>query len=152
MAFNINFYINDSENNKLNKSIRATITVTGNLKENSSIINPEILVSSNLSNLVGSNYAYISEFNRYYYIVDVISVSNALCLVKMKVDVLMSFKTELLTNNAIIQKSEHNWNLYLNDGSLKTYQYNHVETIKFPNGFPTGTDLVMAIAGKSNLE
>ena len=152
MAFDIKFYMNDSENNKIKKSIRETITVTGNLKENSTIINPEVLISTDVLNLLGSNYAFISEFNRYYYVVDVISISNKLCLVKMKVDVLMSFKTEILSNNAIIQKSEHNWNLYLNDGSLKTYQYNSVETIKFPTGFPTGTDLVMAIAGKSNLE
>ena len=152
MAFSIVFYVNDSEPNKLNKSLREVITVTGSLRENASVINPDIMVYSTITNIVGSNYVYIADFGRYYYITDIVSITNTLVRVKLKVDVLMSFKNDILSNRGIIQKSENNWNLYLNDGSLRTYQYKNVETKKFPNGFPTGTDLVMAIAGKSNLD
>ncbi len=152
MAFDVVFYNNISDKNKINKDITATITATGTLKEGSSIINPNILISADMVNLVGSNYAYISEFRRYYYIVDVHSISNTLSRVTLKVDVLMSFKDEILANSGILQKSEANWNLYLNDGSLRTYQYKNIQTFAFPTGFPTGTDLVMAVAGKSNLQ
>lgn len=152
MAFDIVFYVNDSDKNKLNKDLREVITVSGTLKEGSSIVNPVILVESNLINLVGANYAYIEDFRRYYYITDVVSERNILSRVSMRCDVLMSFKNEILSNAGIIHKSEKNWNLYINDGSLRTYQYKNIQTFKFPTGFPTGTDLVMAIAGKSNLE
>lgn len=152
MAFSIVFYLNDSEPNRLNKSLTEITTVTGSLKENASIINPDIMVYATIPTIAGANYVYIADFGRYYYITDIISITNTLTRVTLKVDVLMSFKDEILLNRGIIQKSENNWNLYLNDGSLRTYQYKSVETIKFPTGFPTGTDLVMAIAGKSNLE
>lgn len=152
MAFNIDFYRNNSESNRLDKDIDLIITATGTLKEGSSIIKPNVLVDSIIDNIIGSNYVYISEFNRYYFIEDIISEYNSLLRVILRVDVLMSFKNDILLNRAIIQKSERNWNLYLNDGIMRTYQYKNIETIKFPTAFPTGTDLVMAVAGKSNIE
>ena len=48
MAFDIVFYVNDSDNNKLNKDLREVITVSGTLKEGSSIITPTILIETNL--------------------------------------------------------------------------------------------------------
>lgn len=151
MAFTISLYVNYSEINKLDKDISLITTLTGNFKNESSIINPTILIDINLISVVNCNYFYISEFGRYYFITDIISISTNLVQITGHVDVLTSFKNEIRLNGAIIQKSENNWNLYLNDGSIHTYQYTHTSTHKFPNGFPKGVDLVLAVAGKSNI-
>ena len=151
MSFTISLYVNNSESNKLDKDISLITTLTGKLINETSIIEPSILIDINLISLVRCNYFYISEFDRYYFINDIISINNNIVQITGHVDVLTSFKSEIRLNSAIIQKSENNWNLYLNDGSIHTYQYTNTSTHKFPNGFPKGVDLVLAVAGKSNI-
>lgn len=151
MGFNISLYVNDSEPNKLDKDISLITTLTGNLLDESSILDPTILVDINLISLTRCNYFYISEFDRYYFITDIVSIRNGIVQISGHVDVLTSFKDEIRLNSAIIQKSENNWNLYLNDGSIHIYQYTKTTTHNFPNGFPKGVDLVLAVAGKSNI-
>ena len=75
---NIVLYANVSEINAVNKNITELITLTGTLREQSSIIDPVITISD-IDNYVGQmNYAYIPEFNRYYFITNVESVRNNL--------------------------------------------------------------------------
>lgn len=149
--FNILLYQNISEKNRMNKDLNPPVTFTGDLKENSSIIDPIILLESPINVVCLYNYAYIAEFNRYYFINDMVTISNTLTQIYLHVDVLMSFKDYIKANMATTRRQENNWNLYLNDGSFRTYQYKTVGTYKFSNGFPKDNDLVMAIAGKSNL-
>lgn len=145
MSFNIVLYQNMSERNKLNKNILYPNTLTGNLRNATSIINPVIIVNMPISTVGSYNYMYIESFNRYYYINDVISIKDDISEIHAHVDVLMSFKTEILNNSAIIERSEKNWNLYLNDGSIKIYADSIVLTKAFPSGFNT-MKFVLAVA------
>lgn len=138
-------YQNLSEKNKINKDIQFPLTITGTLKNDCSIINPVILASITANAASSYNYIYIESFNRYYYINDAISIRNGITELHCSVDVLMSFKTEILNNSAIIERSETEWNLYLNDGSFKTYASNIVLTKAFPSGFTT-MNFVLAVA------
>ena len=149
--FDILLYQNLSENNRMNKDLNPPVTFRGDLKENSSIVDPTILIESPVNVVCLYNYVYIAEFNRYYFINDVVAISNTLTQISLHVDVLMSFKDYIKANLATTRRQENDWNLYLNDGSFRTYQYKTVGTYKFSTGFPKDNDLVMAIAGKSNL-
>lgn len=149
--FNILLYQNISEKNRMDKDLNPPVTFTGDLKENSSITDPIILLESPINVVCLYNYVYIAEFNRYYFINDMVTISNTLTQIYLHVDVLMSFKDYIKANMATTRRQENDWNLYLNDGSFRTYQYKTVGTYKFSNGFPKDNDLVMAIAGKSNL-
>lgn len=149
MAFEVVLYYNDSEKNRLSKSLRLLQTLTGELRDETSIINPSILFEDTVTTLTRANYLYIADFGRYYYINDIRSIRNGLTEVSCHVDVLMSFASEIKTNNAIINRSENNWNLYLNDGSLKVYSNSIVLTKKFPSGFTT-QNYVMAVASPDN--
>ena len=151
MAFHIKLYTCDSEANKVQKTIRQQYDLTGVLVDQSSIIDPVIRIQIAMANINKLNYMYIQEFGRYYFIKDIISFRENMVDLHAHVDVLMSFRNEILTNMGIVKKSETEWNLYLNDGSIHTYQYTKTTTLKFSTGFPTGIDLVMAIAGKSNV-
>lgn len=148
---NVKFYWNKSENNRLNKNIQQLYSYDGILKEDVSIINPSILIEQHIQNLGGANYMYIESLGRYYYITDMVSVSYTLTEVHAHVDVLMSFKDYISSNGGIVKRSQTDWNLYLNDGSFKVYQYRTYSTYQFPNAFPADNDLVLAVAGRTNI-
>ena len=146
MAFDIKFYVNTSELNKIRKDLTDIATFSGTLKDQTSIVDPVVLIQGSLTSFVGANYAYIASFGRYYYIHDIISVTNNLIEIHMHCDVLMSFADAILENTGIVSRQENNWNLYLDDGSFKTYSDPMIVTKVFPNGF-TPQSFALIVAG-----
>lgn len=147
MSFNITLYRNESEVNKVGKNLTTLFTVSGTLKEETSIINPVFLLDIPISDLKLANYISVPEFSRLYFIQDIVSVTRSLTEVSCHVDVLESFKDEIKANKAIIFRQENEWNLYLNDGVLEVYQNPIVTTHEFPNGF-TDESYVLTLAGR----
>lgn len=142
----ITFYKNTSENNALYKSLTEITTVTGVLKEQSSMIDP-IIIFENIDSYIGQiNYVYIAEFNRYYFITNIESVHNNLWRVSMHVDVLYTYRDKIKSNSAIIERNEIEYDLKLNDGIFKTAQNPRIAQFTFPSGF-TNWDFVIGIAG-----
>lgn len=148
MAFDIELYVNTSENNRLSKSISRLATFSGELRSECSIIDPIITFEGSLSQFAGANYLRIPSFNRYYFIRNIRSIRTGLVEVTAHVDVLMSFANAIKGNSAIIKRNAKKWNLYLNDGSLKCYQNPMILTKAFPSGFTT-QEFVLAVAGGS---
>lgn len=142
---NIQFFTNLSEKNAVNKNITQLFDFSGTLREESSIIDPVITVTG-LTNLPVINYAYIPEFGRYYFITNIKCVRNNYFQVTMHVDVLMTYKVEILSNSAIIERNEIEYDLKINDGLFKTQQNPRIAQFEFPNGF-TNWDFVLAVAG-----
>lgn len=146
MAFSIVLQRNNSEDNKLTKSVENILTATGNLKNDTSLIDPVILVRCDLPNVVHCNYMSIPEFGRSYFVRNIKSIRQGLVEFNCHVDVLSSFADSIKSNTAIIKRQENLWNLYLNDGTLRVYQNSMVLTKSFPSGFGT-QEFVLAIAG-----
>ena len=146
MSFSIILQTNYSELNKVDKVVSDILEATGDLRDESSIINPSILVQASLESLVDCNYMTIASFGRSYFVTDITSVRKNLVRIDGHVDVLSSFATEIRSNVGIISKQEWDWNLYLNDGTFHTYQNPIVLTKAFPSGFTT-QEYVLAIAG-----
>lgn len=144
-------YNNFSETNQVNKNISKVIELEGSLLESTSIINPIIKIFFNPEGMesyvvednqeyivfnglkitwdsfiydyvLAANYAYIPEFNRYYFINDIISVRRNIWQLIMNVDVLMSYKDELLKLDAFVLRNEFDFNKYVKD-DLLTYYY-----------------------------
>lgn len=146
MAFNITLQRNNSERNRVTKDISTLLTVSGELKTETSIIDPVIMIECDLSAVTGCNYMTIPTFGRSYFINNIRSIRTGLVEFSCHVDVLSSFADEIRGNTAITRKQENKWNLYLNDGSLKAYQNPNVITRAFPSGF-TRQEFVLAVAG-----
>jgi hypothetical protein len=146
MAFTITLQTNKSEENKLDKRLIDIMTVSGELKTDTSIIDPVIVIECNLAAVTGCNYMTIPQFGRSYFVNNIRSVLNGLVEFSCHVDVLSSFKSQIRQNTAIIKKQENIWNLYLNDGTFKVYQNPMVLTKAFPSGFDT-QEFVLAVAG-----
>ena len=144
--FNITLQVNNSEKERLDKSITDIATISGTLREKTSLIDPVIVIEGDLSNYVNCNYMTIQAFNRSYFINNITSVSNNLFEISAHVDVLTTYKTQIRTNDAIIARQEKKWKLYLNDGVFKTYQNPYIVTKAFPSGF-TSQHFVFSVAG-----
>lgn len=145
-GFTIILQTNNSEKNKLDKDIIDIIALNGVLKNETSIINPVILIEGNLSDFIFCNYMTIPVFNRKYFITNIRSIRTNLFEISAHVDVLSSFSAQIRSNTAIVHRQENRWNLYLNDGTFRTYQNPMVLTREFPNGFTT-QEFVLAVAG-----
>lgn len=146
MSFSVAIKRNNSENNKVDKSTNTITTLTGTLREGTSIINPTILVECSMSNIKTANYMTISDFGRSYFITDIKSIRNGILEISGHVDVLSTYSSAIKSCKAIVHRQANDWNLYLNDGSLRVYQNSDVVTKSFPNGFTT-QEIVLAVAG-----
>lgn len=142
----INLYYNSSENNNVNKNLQLIFTTQAILKNDTTIIDP-VLILSNIDNFISSiNYLEIPELSRKYFIMDIKSIRNNLWEFKCHIDVLTTYSSKIKEQKAIIKRQENKWNLYLDDGIFKTYQNPYIITKAFPNGFKT-QNFVLAISG-----
>lgn len=144
--FDISFYVNSSEKNKVDKTLTLITTISGVLKESTSIIDPVIVIEGDLSAFTGCNYMTIETFGRSYFVNNIRSINNGLVGISAHVDVLSTYKNAIRKNQAIIRKQQKTWNLYLNDGSLRVYQNPEIVVKTFPFGFTT-QEFVLAVAG-----
>ena len=139
-------YNNTSERNALIKTLTNTTTYSGVLKDNCSVINPTFLLYE--TNPTGFNYAYIAEFARYYYIVDVISISNGVWEITLMCDVLMSFASDILSSNAIIENTETNETTnYLESEIYQALVKTKTDILEFPNGLLNSGEYILITAG-----
>lgn len=146
MAFEIKLQRNNSELNRVTKDITDLLTVSGELKTETSIIDPVIMIECDLTKLTGCNYMTVSAFGRSYFVNNIRSIRTGLVEFSCHVDVLTTYADAIKENSAIVRKQENNWNLYLNDGTFKVYQNPVVLTKAFPSGF-SKQEFVLAVAG-----
>jgi len=88
----VTFYNNISNDNVINKNLEELETINFKFKNDSNILNPTLL----LKNYIQGNYCYIHELKRYYYIDTIDLVNGDLYNLKCSVDVLMSYKEDIL--------------------------------------------------------
>lgn len=143
----IKFYKNLSEKNHLDKNItQQGSDVTGTLRADCSVIDPVIAIEEFTSfDLATCNYAYITEFGRYYFINNIVCKGN-LYEIHMHVDVLSTYKEEIRQNQAVVSRQQSKYNLYLQDGVFKTYAFPHIQVAQFPSGF-SSFNLILSVAG-----
>lgn len=137
---------NNSEPNKINKNISNLLTLSGNLKEETSILNPVVLIE--IEDPAEYNYAYIPEFNRYYFINDIVSVRNGIWRISMTVDVLMSFKSSILNVPVIVSDTEYlGSDMYLPGQVWKTKVKENTNILNFPSGLSENGHFILITAG-----
>lgn len=91
---NIKFYKMSCEDNRIDKTSFLTYVLEykGSLRTETSLLNPKIDIQhGGKSDFTQFNYAYIEDFNRYYFIDDITSVRTYISRVHLRCDVLMSY-------------------------------------------------------------
>lgn len=182
-------YNNFSENNKLDKNISKIIELNGTLREASSLINPSILIELNPSLIpnvivddnqnfvmfngvkvtwdsfiynyvLSANYSYIPEFNRYYFITDIISIRNNIWRLNMRCDVLMSYSKEIKKLKALIKRNEFDYNNliiddlinYRYDKDIKYYDVNNIGAVTELKTSTANPNTVLSYLTDDNIE
>lgn len=147
----INLFTCTAERNRVNKSdyISNRFVLEGSFRSATSALNIEIDIEKTNPLLYNYNYMYIEEFGRYYFIDEIISLRTNIWTIKATVDVLMSFKKDILEASVIIDKAENEFisNLYLDDGSfvMDSRKYNEVK--EFPSGLNENGSYILICAG-----
>ena len=140
----LKLYKNYSDKNVLDKNItQIGNDITGTLRTDCSIIDPVIAIE-NLTDL-GVNYAYITEYGRYFYINNIILKGN-LYELHMHVDVLKTYEDQIRNIEGVISRQEYRYNLYIQDGVFKTYSQPNIQISQFPAGF-TAQEFIFSVAG-----
>lgn len=148
MGFTVKLCHNSSPVEKIGKNIDSGLDITGCvLKDKTSILKPTIRILTN-SDIHTYNYMYIAEFERYYFIDDIVSVNNNKWEVSGHVDVLETYKAGILSQQAVIKRQQKSYNLYLNDPDFRTYNNDLVQTKKFsPSAFNKVLNYVLVVNG-----
>lgn len=126
----------------------------GKLLYDQSILSPKFVISGDVT---GYNYAYIPDFNRFYYITDIVLNQNTVQTVSFKVDALESWKSGILNCNAILERQESKISSQLNDGQYWTEVHKDVTPIYFKKGgknsvFARENNVfILTIAGATNV-
>ena len=141
------FYYNMSDDREVNKVLTGADTFQGVLREECSIMTPTIRFEKN--GMLRYNYAYIPEFQRYYSVTDRTSYREGIWDVSFEVDVLMSFRNDILNLNAVVDKQSlaSVGNEYIDDSSLVTENVMFQKIYNFPAGFNDTGEYILITAG-----
>ena len=133
MSFSVHFYNSQSDYRVINKTLNFGETLSGVLRDGSSVMFPDIMFEYDSASISHYNYLYIPSFSRFYRINSVESIRNGLWLVHAEVDVLMSFRTDINNLAVVVDKQTmtDNGDEYIDDSSLvvenmtfeQSYQY-----------------------------
>lgn len=134
MSFNILLQRNNSPITKMGKNVTTIKTLTGSLRNETDIINPQILIEASQSDLRTANYLTIDEFGRKYFINEIESIRTNMYVVHAHVDVLDSFMSQIKGNTAVVLRQENDFNLLLNDGVFKCQQNPRISLRDYPSG------------------
>lgn len=105
-------YQNSSENivvNKVLKEVRKVEIVR--LLDECSTLEPQLVL--NLP--INANYLYIPSWGKYYYIKDITILNAKQARVSCDVDVLYSYKDQLLKTSQNVVRNQYRFNMYLED-------------------------------------
>ena len=147
MAFTISLFKTNSENNRVVKVLTDEKQLSGELRNQTSVLNPTIRIES-ADNISTYNYAYISEFGRYYYITDIVSVRTNCWVVSLRCDVLMSYKDEIQSMNVILNNTqETGLSNYLASPNWINLVKTKTDIKVFPSGLSEQGEFILITAG-----
>ena len=122
-------FLGDSR--KVDKTLHAVSTYSNAIiVGDMSIQNPTIsLQLDSFTDVINFNYIYIHELRRYYYVVDSTIREDGFVQLQCKVDVLKSFKTDILASTQYVERQQNKCTYQLPD-NLYNIKSNRNLTIK----------------------
>lgn len=119
----IKLYNMTSEKNKIGKTMtQVGGDITGALRNSTSVTDPVITFELSASDVGSVNYAYITEFNRYYFVNKIVSVVNGLWEITCHVDVLESYADAIKALDVVVDRSTDFSNSLLADNEAVAMQ------------------------------
>ena len=138
----------DGKPNEVNKTLQENEEYTGVLNSTVNVLTPVVRFRTRTH--VNFNYVYIDSLNRYYFVSE-ISQDGDICTVRLRVDVLFTYKDIILNSTATLTKSE-NGNKYLSNRSNVVDVRPNIRKLDFPNkGLLNETGSIIMVTIKGNV-
>ena len=150
MGISVRLCHNSSPNEKIGKSLDSGVTFNNCvLKDSTSVFKPIVRIASDNGDIPTFNYMYIQALGRYYFIDDIVSINNNLWEISAHVDVLETYKNDILGNSAILENTEKkSVNMYLYDPDIFKVNCKHkTDIINFPSGLLDTGEFILITAG-----
>ena len=145
----VHFYYNQSDSRVINKRL---VEMDNNVFEgvprgDISVMNPVIRFEND--GILRFNYAYVPELQRYYSVVDRTAFRDGVWDITFAVDVLMSFRRDIMNLSVVVDKQSmgSNGDEYIDDGSLVSENVMFQSLYEFPNGFNDTGEYILITAG-----
>ena len=134
------FYTYNGIKNKINKTLSSGLTINDVIIQNDfDITNFDLLIKNSNFNLE-YNYCFIPDLNRYYFIENIEKMNGSIYKIRITVDVLKSFSSQIENINAIITKSENPDNNFVNCEKSENYTS---EVINLTDNFNHSGNLIL---------
>lgn len=146
MSITITMYTNTSDRRRAQKALTEIAVKSCELKGDVDLLRPVLVLTGDAATYAECNYMYIEAFKRYYFCT-VKSIPGGMLEITGEVDVLSSaWELGLSDLSCVMERQQDNWNLYLNDGTLKAYSNDLIQTKSWPQGF-SDPKYVLIVAG-----
>ncbi len=142
----IKTFIYDGKPNAVNKTLQENEEYTGVLNATFNVLSPVVRFRTRTP--VTFNYVYIESLNRYYFVSE-LNQDGDICTVRLRVDVLQTYKEKILASSATLTKGA-NVNKYLSNRSNVVDVRPNFRKLDFPNKElinETGSIIMVTIKG-----
>lgn len=156
---NVKLYVCSDDPRQLLKQPSDELSIDCDIYDNCSLFNPTLILDYKAS-ITTKNYAFIPDWNRYYFINDMSITNSKRIILSLTCDVLKSFSMQLLNQAFRIQRSESDGNRYVPDnGFINEDRYDVFRLKSDPitaYGFDDQTQadsytVVLGVSGQQNL-
>lgn len=142
----IKTFIYDGKPNTVNKTLQTNEEYTGVLNATFNVLTPVVRFRTRTP--VSFNYVFIESLNRYYFVSE-LNQDGDICTVRLRVDVLQTYKEKILASSATLTKGT-NVNKYLSNRSNVVDVRPNFRKLDFPNKElinETGSIIMVTIKG-----
>lgn len=142
----IKTFIYDGKPNTVNKTLQENEEYTGVLNATFNVLTPVVRFRTRTP--VSFNYVFIESLNRYYFVSE-LNQDGDICTVRLRVDVLQTYKEKILASSATLTKGT-NVNKYLSNRSNVVDVRPNFRKLDFPNKElinETGSIIMITIKG-----
>lgn len=140
----VNFYKLSDDFRKINKTLKNPFVKDCNIRTDIDIYNP-VLLLQDYDNI----YDYFEWDENYYFITSVIYMSNKIWRITSHIDVLMSYKTELMMSRVRTVESD-NIDIYYDGGDYQSLVKKEIDVYDSNVTLPTNKDNVLVGVGSAS--
>lgn len=143
----VTLYQYNGNKNTIKKNLSSGINCLGAIREQTNVLNPVITIR--IHDIVNVNYCYIPTLKRYYFIDDITYIASDKAVLKLRVDVLKSYESEILHASATVTQTDKPDKYSSNRETIYNRKPNF-EKIEFPNKNlfnDTGVMIMITIKG-----
>lgn len=135
----LKLYNTTDSNNTIGKTLTEEQIFDITFKETVDIINPVVMLKNDVPIL--KNYAYIPEFDRYYFITSIQIQPNKIYKLFLECDVLESFKSDILASYGLVTRTAEGNRFF--DGGLNSEVRKEVEVFHSTGAIPYENNIVL---------